>query len=64
MSFVSSLGVALGSIFEVKTQLVVARRLELGDEAAIDEAAALGEEVSKMLTSLINKLGSEPRAES
>jgi four helix bundle protein len=64
VSFVSSLGVALGSIFEVKTQLVVARRLELGDEAAIDEAAALGEEVSKMLTSLINKLGSEPRAES
>jgi len=53
------LGIALGSIFEVKTQLVVARRLELGSQAAIDEAMALGEEVSKMLTSLINKLGSE-----
>lgn len=58
------LGVALGSIFEVKTQLVVARRLEMGDEAAIDTAAALSEEVSKMLTSLINKLGSERRADS
>ena len=58
------LAVALGSIFEVKTQLVVARRLEMGDEAAIDTAAALSEEVSKMLTSLINKLGSERRAES
>jgi four helix bundle protein len=57
------LGVALGSIFEVKTQLVVARRLEMGDEATTSEAAALSEEVSKMLTSLINKLGSEHRAE-
>jgi four helix bundle protein len=51
------LGVALGSIFEVKTQLVVARRLEMGNERDIDEAASLSEEVSKMLTSLINKLG-------
>ena len=51
------LGVALGSVFEVKTQLLVARRLEMGSQAQIDEAAALGEEVSKMLTSLINKLG-------
>jgi len=53
------LGIALGSVFEVKTQLVVARRLEIGDKASIDEAADLSEEVSKMLTSLINKLGSE-----
>ena len=51
------LGVALGSVFEVKTELLVARRLEMGSQAQIDEAAALGEEVSKMLTSLINKLG-------
>ncbi|MFZ1939798.1 MAG: four helix bundle protein [Terracidiphilus sp.] len=53
------LGIALGSIFEVKTQLVVARRLEMGSEAAIDEAVGMSEEISKMLTSLINKLGSE-----
>jgi four helix bundle protein len=53
------LGIALGSVFEVKTQLIVARRLAMGNEEAIDEAAALSEEVSKMLTSLINKLGSE-----
>jgi four helix bundle protein len=57
------LGVALGSIFEVKTQLVVARRLGIGDEAAIEDAAAVAEAVSKMLTSLINKLGFELRAE-
>ncbi|HEU5352524.1 MAG TPA: four helix bundle protein [Terracidiphilus sp.] len=52
------LGVALGSIFEVKTQLLVARKLEMGSDVQIDEAAALSEEVSKMLTSLINKVGS------
>jgi len=51
------LGVALGSVFELKTQLIVAKRLELGSERDIDEAAALSEEVSKMLTSLIHKLG-------
>ena len=53
------LGMALGSIFEVKTQLVVARRLEMGSEIEINEAASLSEEGSKMLTSLINKLGEQ-----
>ncbi len=50
------LGIALGSVFELKTQLVVARRLEFGSKQLIDEAAGLSEEVSKMLTSLIQKL--------
>jgi four helix bundle protein len=50
------LGVALGSIFEIKTQLVVAGRLEMGNRTAIDEAARLSAEVSKMLTSFIRKL--------
>jgi four helix bundle protein len=50
------LGIALGSVFEVKTQLVIARRLQMGSKLAIDEAAAAAEEVSKMLTSLISKL--------
>lgn len=58
------LGIALGSIFEIKTQLVVAGKLEMGSKAEIDKTTALSEEVSKMLTSLINKLGSEPKAES
>jgi four helix bundle protein len=53
------LGVALGSIFEVKTQLLVAKRLEMGRPETIDEAISLGEEVSKMLTSFIEKLGSK-----
>ncbi len=55
------LGIALGSTFEIKTQLILARRLGMGSVAAIDEAAALGEEVSKMLTSFIQKLGSKAR---
>jgi four helix bundle protein len=53
------LGVALGSTFEIKTQLIVARRMEMGRAIAIDEAAALSEEVSKMLTSFIQKLSSK-----
>ena len=57
------LGIALGSTFEVQTQLVVARRLNLGSEKAIDEAAALGNQVSKMLTSFIQKLGSKSKSQ-
>ncbi len=53
------LGIALGSTFEVQTQLVVADRLGLGNETTIKEAAALCNEVSKMLTSFIHKLGSK-----
>ena len=60
------LGVALGSTFELKTQLVVAKRLELGNSASLNEACELGEEVSKMLTSFIQTLRSNAkvRAES
>lgn len=59
-------GVALGSIFEVKTQLIVARRLEMAKPVAIDEATPLSEEVSEMLTSFIQTLSTRPgyRAES
>jgi four helix bundle protein len=55
------LGIALGSTFEIKTQLLVARRLSMGSATTIDEAAALSEEVSKMLTSFIQKLSSKAR---
>lgn len=50
------LGVALGSTFEVKTQLIVASKLQMGNSRAIDEASAVSEEISKMLTSFIQKL--------
>ena len=52
------LGIALGSTFEIQTQLVVANRLQMGDQGAIAEAKALSNEVSKMLTAFIQKLGS------
>jgi four helix bundle protein len=55
------LGIALGSTFEIKTQLIVAKRLDMGSAATIDEATALSEEVSKMLTSFIQKLSSKAR---
>ena len=55
------LGIALGSTFEIKTQLIVAKRLDMGSAATIDKATALSEEVSKMLTSFIQKLSSKAR---
>ena len=56
------LGIALGSTFEVRTQLVVAGKLKMGSDTAIDEAMAISNEISKMLTSLINKLGSRAKS--
>jgi len=58
------LGIALGSTFEIQTQLFVARKLEMGDREAIGAAVALSDEVSKMLTSFIQTLGSKPKAKS
>jgi len=53
------LGIALGSTFEIQTQLIVANRLEMANEGAIKEATALSNEVSKMLTAFIHKLSSK-----
>jgi four helix bundle protein len=50
------LGISQGSIFELKTQLLVARRLKMADEQPLIEADSLSEEVSKMLASFIEKL--------
>lgn len=50
------LGLAQGSIYELQTQLIVAKALVLGDEAALTQADSLSNEVSKMLTSFIQKL--------
>jgi four helix bundle protein len=55
------LGVALGSTFEIKTQLIVAKRLEMGRSEAIGEAMALSEEVSKMLTSFMQTMSSKAK---
>ena len=50
------LGLAQGSIYELQTQLIVARSLGLGESPAMDQAQSLSNEVSKMLTSFIQKL--------
>ncbi len=56
------LGIALGSTFEIQTQLLVARKLEIGNEKAINEAMALCNEISKMLTAFIQKLSSKTKS--
>ena len=50
------LGLAQGSLFELKTQLLVARKLEMTRSESLDEADSFAEEVSKMLASFIQKL--------
>lgn len=52
------LNIAQGSTYEVQTQLLVARRLKIGDEALIHKAEALCIETSKMLGALIRSLES------
>lgn len=56
------LGLAQGSLFELKTQLVVAGKLEMGDHNALIESQSLAEEVSKMLSSFIQTLRKEARS--
>jgi four helix bundle protein len=51
------LGMARGSNLELQTQLLIAKRLRLGDPMKIDRAEVLSGEVSKMLVSLLRKLG-------
>lgn len=56
------LGVALGSAFEVQTQLVVCRKLQIGSESTVNDASALCDKVSKMLTAFIHKLSSKTKS--
>ncbi len=56
LEFRQFLGVAQGSIYELQTQLIIAKSLELGHSKAVEEAESLSNEVSRMLTSLIQRL--------
>ncbi len=51
------LGIAQGSTYELQTQLLVAKRLGIGHREALDAAETLGNEVSKMLGSFIQTIG-------
>ena len=56
------LGLAQGSLFELRTQLEVARRLGMVKPEHLHIAQALCEEVSKMLTSFIQALRKSQQA--
>lgn len=62
--FKQFLGLAQGSLFELKTQLLVARNLEMGNRAALDQADLLSDEVSKMLRAFIHALRAKAKAKS
>lgn len=50
------LGLAQGSVFELKTQLLVAQKLGMTSDKPLEEAERLSNEVSKMLRSFIRTL--------
>ncbi len=54
--FKQFLNIALGSTYEVQTQLLLAKRLCIGDEALRDRADSLCTETSKMLGAFIQTL--------
>ena len=56
------LSIAQGSTYEVHTQLLVARRLKIGDEAVSQKVETLCIEVSKMLGAFIQALKLEARS--
>jgi four helix bundle protein len=56
--FKQFLNIAQGSTYEVQTQLLLARRLKIGDETLSRRAEALCIETSKMLGAFIQSLKS------
>jgi four helix bundle protein len=54
--FQQFLGIARGSLCELQTQLEIARALEFGDSALIDEADRLSHEVGKMIYSFLQSI--------
>lgn len=53
------LGMAQGSNFEVKTQLVIARELGIGSPELLQTASRLNDEVGRMLTAFIAVVSSD-----
>jgi four helix bundle protein len=56
--FKQFLNIALGSTYEVQTQLLLTRRLKIGDDALRTRAESLCIETSKMLGAFIQSLKS------
>jgi four helix bundle protein len=55
--YLQFLGHARGSNCEVQTQLIISKELEFGSEQLRQQAESLSGEVSKMLVTVMNKLG-------
>jgi len=49
------LGVARGSLFELQTQLEIARTLGMGDNSLIGKAEGLSYEIGKMINAILQK---------
>jgi len=60
--FKQFLNIAQGSTYEVQTQLLLAKRLKIGDEAMLKRAESLCIETSKMLGAFIQSLKLEARS--
>jgi four helix bundle protein len=56
--FAHFLNIALGSTYEVQTQLLLSRRLNMGDESVRKSAETLCVETSKMLRAFLESLKS------
>ena len=56
MEFRQFLGIAQGSTYELQTQIVIARSLGLGNPEDLRQGDSLATEISKILTSFIQKL--------
>lgn len=56
------LGLSQGSMFELKTQLLVSRNLGMAGGVALDEAERLSDEVSKMLRAFIQTLSARAKS--
>lgn len=54
--FQQFLGIARASSFELQTQLLIARNLNLGSKESIDESEALSLEISKMINGILKSL--------
>jgi four helix bundle protein len=57
--FVHFLSIARGSVKEVETQVVIARRLEYFDERQESELLSLTEEASRLISGLIRSLNNK-----
>ena len=50
------LEISLGSSYELETQLLIAKSVDLGDKSLIDSILALNDQEQKMIFSYMNKL--------